>query len=45
MVPILIAILLIPTITLSGIRYMQYDQALKQYITTGKQYVTGLRER
>ena len=44
-VPVLITILLIPTITLSGIRYMQYDQAFKQYITTGEQYVTGFEDR
>ena len=41
----LITILVIPTITLSGIRYMEYDQAFKQYITTGEQYVTGFEGR
>ncbi|MEK3886423.1 ABC transporter permease [Bacillus sp. FSL K6-3431] len=44
-VPILIAILLIPTIILSGIRYVQYDQAFKQYVTTGEHYVTGFEGR
>lgn len=38
LLPILITIFLIPTIVLSGIRFMQYDRALKQYISTGKQY-------
>lgn len=38
-IPMLAAILIIPTILLSGFRYMQYDQALDQFIKTGNQYV------
>ncbi|MBS4220410.1 hypothetical protein KHA96_19085 [Bacillus sp. FJAT-49711] len=38
MIPILISIVLIPTIVLSGMRYMQYDSALKQFISTGERY-------
>ncbi|WP_342429256.1 hypothetical protein [Neobacillus sp. FSL H8-0543] len=41
MVPILLVILIIPTILLSGIRYVQYNQALEQFVTTGQQYVKG----
>lgn len=44
-IPVLIAILLIPTIILSGTRYMQYNQAFKQYVTTGEHYVTGFEGR
>ncbi|CAM4007149.1 ABC transporter permease [Lederbergia lenta] len=44
-IPVLIATLLIPTIILSGIRYVQYDQAFKQYVTTGEHYVTGFEGR
>ena len=38
-VPILIVVLIIPTLLLSGTRYAQYNQALEQFITTGKQYI------
>ncbi|MBS4198236.1 hypothetical protein KHA93_00995 [Bacillus sp. FJAT-49732] len=38
MIPIIATIIIIPTIVLSGMRFMQYDQALKQYIATGQQY-------
>lgn len=38
LIPILITIFLIPTAVLSGARFMQYDQALHQYIATGKKY-------
>ncbi|GIN57992.1 hypothetical protein J8TS2_23110 [Lederbergia ruris] len=38
LLPILITIFIIPMVVLSGIRFMQYDRALKQYISTGKQY-------
>ncbi|MBO1910733.1 hypothetical protein J4G37_38825, partial [Microvirga sp. 3-52] len=37
-VPILIIILVIPTLLLGGIRYGQYNQALEQFITTGQKY-------
>ncbi|QUW20783.1 ABC transporter ATP-binding protein [Sporosarcina sp. Marseille-Q4063] len=37
-VPILISILVIPTLLLGGIRYGQYNQALEHFITTGQQY-------
>lgn len=40
-VPILIVIVLIPTLLLGGIRYVQFDLALDQYMTTGKQYAKG----
>lgn len=40
-VPVLLVVVMIPTLLLGGIRYMQYDQALTQYITTGKQYAQG----
>ncbi|MBW8348261.1 ABC transporter permease [Bacillus sp. IITD106] len=38
LIPIIATIIIIPTIVLSGMRFMQYDQALKQYISTGQQY-------
>ncbi|MCJ8008277.1 hypothetical protein ACFFF5_11615 [Lederbergia wuyishanensis] len=38
MLPIMITILIIPTIVLSGMRFVQYNQALEQYIATGQQY-------
>ncbi|MCR2823835.1 hypothetical protein [Lederbergia panacisoli] len=38
MIPIIITIFLIPTIVLSGMRYIQYDHALKHYLSTGHQY-------
>ena len=38
-VPILIVVLIIPTLLFSGIRYGQYNQALEQFIITGKQYI------
>lgn len=41
LVPMLMVIFIIPTFLLSGIRYAQYDRALGQFITTGKQYVKG----
>ncbi|WP_312473515.1 hypothetical protein [Neobacillus sp.] len=43
LIPILITIFIIPAIVLSGMRYMQYDQALKQFITTGQQYVESFQ--
>lgn len=35
---------MIPTLLLGGIRYMQYDQALKQFVGNGKQYAKGYEE-
>lgn len=40
-VPVLIVIVIIPTLLLGGIRYVQYDQALKQFVTTAEPYVKG----
>ena len=44
-VPILIIILIIPTLLLGGIRYGQYNQAFEQFITTGKQYAQEFEGR
>lgn len=38
MISILIPIIIIPALILGGLRFMQYDQALEQYISTGQQY-------
>lgn len=38
LVPITIIAFLIPTLILSSIRFQQYDQALKEFIKTGKNY-------
>ena len=43
MIPITLTIFIIPTIVLSGMRFMQYEQALKQYVTTGQQYVESFK--
>ena len=41
MIPIFMAILMIPTLLFGGIRYMQYNEALEQFITTAELYVKG----
>lgn len=40
-VPILIIIVMTPTLLLGGIRYEQYDQALKQFVAAAEPYVKG----
>lgn len=37
--PILAVIFILPTLLLGGIRYVQYDQALNQFVTTGNMYI------
>lgn len=44
-VPILIAVFLVPVIILSGMRYMEYDQALRKFIETGKLYASSYNEK
>ncbi|GIN73628.1 hypothetical protein J14TS2_41030 [Bacillus sp. J14TS2] len=41
LVPILITIVIVPMFLLGGVRYLQYDQALKQFVTTAEPYVEG----
>ena len=43
-VPILIIIVMIPTLLLGGIRYVQYDQGLKQFVATAEPYVKGYED-
>jgi len=38
MIPVVIVGLLIPVFVLSGIRYMQYERAYENFITTGERY-------
>ena len=40
-VTILIIIVMIPTLLLGSIRYVKYDQALKQFVATAEPYVKG----
>ncbi|MBS4209315.1 hypothetical protein [Bacillus sp. FJAT-50079] len=40
----LLVIFIIPTLIFSGIRYAQYEQALKQYIKTGNLYTKSYEE-
>lgn len=40
-VPVLFIVVLISTLLLGGIRYAEFDQALTQYIATGKPYAKG----
>lgn len=40
-IAILMIVCMIPTLLLSGIRYVQYDQTLEKYIITGQQYAKG----
>lgn len=41
--PVLIAVFLVPAIILSGMRYMEYDQALQKFIETGKLYASSYK--
>lgn len=43
MIPIILTVFIIPAIVLSGMRFMQYEQALKQYVTTGQLYVESFQ--
>lgn len=41
--PVLIAVTLVPVIILSGMRYMEYDQALRKFIETGELYASSFK--
>ncbi len=43
-ITLFIVILVIPTLFLGGVRYIQYNEAFKQFTTTAKMYVQGYED-